>query len=64
VRGFVRLPARLRRRYGIEAADRVLLVGEPATGVLAIYPLASLDARLPAPAGGDGGGAAVLAGVA
>lgn len=32
---------------GIEAADRVLLVGEPATGVLVIYPLASLDALLP-----------------
>lgn len=47
---------------GIEAADRVLLVGEPATGVLVIYPLASLDALLPAPAGADGGGSAALVG--
>ncbi|MBX6752464.1 MAG: AbrB/MazE/SpoVT family DNA-binding domain-containing protein [Micromonosporaceae bacterium] len=61
--GFVRLPARLRRRYGIEAADRVLLVGE-ATGVLVIYPLASLDALPPAPAGADGAGSAALAGAA
>ncbi|MBX6721974.1 MAG: hypothetical protein IRY92_01855, partial [Dactylosporangium sp.] len=52
----VRRPARLRRRYGIDAGDRVLLVGEPATGVLVIYPLASLDALLPAPDGADGAG--------
>lgn len=62
--GFVRLPARLRRRYGIEAADRVLLVGKPATGVLVVYPLASLDALLSAPVGSDGGGSAALAGAA
>ena len=48
--------------YGIETADRVLLVGEPATGVLVVYPLASLDALLPAPAGADGGGSAALVG--
>jgi hypothetical protein len=46
------LPAHLRRSCGIEPGDPVLLAAEPADGVLAIHPLASLDALLnttPAP---------------
>jgi len=39
-----------RCRCGIEAGDRVLLVGEPVAGVPAVYPPVSLDALLPAPA--------------
>jgi hypothetical protein len=40
------LPAYLRRSSGIEPGDSVLLAAEPADGVLAIHPLASLDALL------------------
>lgn len=43
---YLRLPARLRRRCGITAGDRLLLAADPAADRLVIYPPAVLDAAL------------------
>lgn len=41
--GYVRLPARVRRAVGLGAADRVVLVAEPGSGRLVVYPPVVLD---------------------
>jgi hypothetical protein len=44
--GHVRLPAAVRHWCGLAAGDRVLLVAEPADGLLVVHPPASLDAMV------------------
>jgi hypothetical protein len=49
--GFVKVPLAVRRWCRIRTGDRVLLAGDPTGGVLVIYPLVVVHARL----GGDVG---------
>ncbi|MBQ1052163.1 AbrB/MazE/SpoVT family DNA-binding domain-containing protein [Micromonospora sp. C51] len=42
--GYVRLPAAVRHWCGIAAGDRLLLVADPAVGLLVVCPVAALDA--------------------
>ncbi len=44
--GHIRLPATVRRSCAVEPGDRVLLVAEPANGVLSVHPPAALDTML------------------
>ena len=44
--GHVRLPATVRRSCAVEPGDRVLLVAEPANGVLSVHPPAAMDTML------------------
>ena len=44
--GHLRLPAPLRHRYGLAAADRVLLAADPTRSQLTVYPPAALDSAL------------------
>jgi hypothetical protein len=44
--GYLRVPAPLRHRCGLQSGDRVLLAADPRQGQLVIYPLAALDALI------------------
>jgi hypothetical protein len=44
--GHLRLPAPARRRCGLDAGDRVLLVADPNAGLLVVHPPAALDAMV------------------
>lgn len=44
--GHLRLPATVRRWCGLGTGDRVLLVAQPADGVLVVHPPAALDAMV------------------
>jgi len=45
-RGYLRVPAALRHRCGLETGDRVLLAADPGQGQLVVYPPAALDALI------------------
>lgn|SRR5690606_11463650 len=44
--GYVHLPLTVRRWCGLHPGDRVLLVAEPAEGLLVVHPPAALDAMV------------------
>jgi hypothetical protein len=56
-RGWLRVPASVRRRYGLVAGSRVLVVADSEAGRLVIHPPVSVDAMIAgcyAPVFGDG----------
>jgi bifunctional DNA-binding transcriptional regulator/antitoxin component of YhaV-PrlF toxin-antitoxin module len=46
--GHVRVPAPVRHICGLRPGDRVLLAADPSSGVLRVFPPATVDALLPA----------------
>jgi hypothetical protein len=55
--GYLRIPASIRRRHGLTAASRVLVVADPETRRLIVHPPTSVDAMVAvchAAAFGDG----------
>jgi hypothetical protein len=54
--GHLRLPSTVRSWCRLSAGTRVMLAADPATGVLAIYPPAAIDAMVTAFTASTGGG--------